>query len=188
MPLHVVSVWRLGWCRVDSTRKDVVRESNVDIERLQDILDQSYQASGGHLRTIITPERRLTALDLVERLPGMRLLVLATVTPQGVPLTSAVDGIFYRGEFWFGSAPDSLKLRQIAETAEVSVTHLPGEELSVTVHGTAHLVDLEDPIHAGFRDVAVEIYGESWNDWGDGARYARIAPRRMFTFWLPKDD
>lgn len=161
-----------------------MHETPGDLQRLQALLDESHEAGGDHLVSIITPERRLTAEQLSERLTGMRLLALATVTAGGVPLVSPVDGIFYRGEFWFGSAPTSVKFRHIAQRPAVSATHVPGEELSVTVHGNAYRVDVDDPEHEGFRDTCVEIYGEQWTEWGDGAAYARIEARRMFTFHL----
>jgi len=161
-----------------------VRETAADLARLQQLLDDSHARGGAHLRSIITDERVLTASDICDRLQGMCLLALATVSSTGVPRVSPVDGIFYRGDFWFGSAPNSLKFRHIAANPHVSATHLPGEELAVTVHGTAHPVDLTEPELADFGDACVKIYGESWRDWGDGATYARIDATHMFTFHL----
>ena len=43
----------------------------------------------------------------------MSLLALATVTSDGHPLVGPVDGIFYRGAFYFGSSPESLRSRHI---------------------------------------------------------------------------
>ena len=103
-----------------------MHETPEDIARLQDLLDRSYAAGGPHLRSTITPERRLGAAELVERLQGMRLLVVATVTADGRPLTGPVDGIFYRGAFHFGSAPESIRLRHLRARPQVSATHLPG--------------------------------------------------------------
>jgi nitroimidazol reductase NimA-like FMN-containing flavoprotein (pyridoxamine 5'-phosphate oxidase superfamily) len=157
-------------------------ETAADLERLQAVLDRSFEAGGNHLKSIITPERRMSASETAELLQGMRLLALATVTRDGRPLVGPVDGLFYRGEFWFGSSPDSVRFRHIRERPRVSATHTPSEEYSVTVHGRAEIVDLESPDLAGFRDYCVEIYGEQWNDWGDGAAYARIEAELMFTF------
>ena len=56
--------------------------------------------AGEHLRGIITGERRLSAADLAGRLPGMRLLTVATVTADGRPLAGPVDGYFLHGTFW----------------------------------------------------------------------------------------
>ena len=161
-----------------------MRETTADLDRVQGLLDRSHDAAGSHLRSIITPERRLTADEVCDRLQGMSLLALATVSSAGRPLVSPVDGIFYRGDFWFGSAPDALKFRHIEQSPYVSATHLPGEQLAITVHGTAQRVDVEQPEHAGFAEVCVEIYGDGWRDWGAGAAYARIDASHLFTFHL----
>jgi hypothetical protein len=146
-------------------------------------------AAGTHLRRIITPERRLTARDVCSRLTGMSLLALATVTADGRPLVGPVDGIFYRGAFHFGSAPDSIRFRHIRHRPWVSATHLPGEELAVTVHGRAVPIDVSSPDHAGFRqtllDIYVPRYGAEWETFLDsGPTHARIDAERMFTFHM----
>lgn len=166
-----------------------MHETEEDLARLQELLDRSHAAGGSHLRSIITPERRLNAAELVERLQGMCLLVLATVTADGRPLTGPVDGIFYRGAFHFGSSPESVRLRHIRARPQVSATHLPGEELSVTVHGTAVPVDVTDPSNAGFRQTVLDVYGPrygaEWEQFLDsGPSYLRIEAGKMFTFHM----
>jgi hypothetical protein len=170
-----------------------MQETPEDIAQLQDLLDRSHAAGGRHLRSIITPERRVNAADLVERLQGMRLLVVATVTADGRPLTGPVDGIFYRGAFHFGSAPDSFRLRHLQARPQVSATHLPGEELSVTVHGTGVPVDIKAESNAGFRktvlDIYVPRYGPEYEQFVDsGPRYIRIQADKMFTFHMPPEE
>ena len=137
-----------------------------------------------HLRSVITPERRLTAVDLTARLTGMKLLALATVNSRGAPVVGPVDGIFYRGEFWFGTSPSALRIRHIRRNPAVSATHLEGEELAVTVHGTAHIEGIPADLPGGFGEVCREIYGDAWLEWGKDAVYCRIEPRRVFTFYL----
>lgn len=166
-----------------------VQETAEDLRDLQALLDRSYEAGGPHLKEVITPERRLTAVQVCDRLQDMCLLVLATVTADGRPIAGPVDSIFYRGSFYFGSSPDSVRFRHIARRPAVSATHLPGEELSVTVHGTAHPVDVASAEHAGFRaallGVYVPRYGPGWETFVDsGPVYARIQADRMFTFHM----
>ena len=112
-----------------------MHETPDDLAALQALLDRSFERAGEHFRRITTDERRLDAAQVCERLQGMTLLVLATVTKDGRPLNGPVDGIFYRGTFYFGSAPDSVRFRHIAQRPWVSATHLPAEEFAVTVHG-----------------------------------------------------
>jgi Pyridoxamine 5'-phosphate oxidase len=163
-----------------------VHETADDLDALQRLLDSSYAAAGEHLRRIITPERRLGARTLAARLDGVRLLALATSTADGRPIVGPVDGIFYRGAFWFGSAPDSVRFRHIRARPDVSATHIDGEPFSVTVHGCAIVADVRDPALAGFRTALIEVYapryGDRWIDWAEQHPYARIDARRMFVF------
>src|SRR5919109_2058742 len=119
-----------------------MHESPADIEALQAVIDRSYASAGRHLLRIHTPERRLSAKEVVERLTGMRLLTLSTVTADCRPIVGPVDGIFYRSAFHFGSSPDSVRFRHIRTRPHVSATHVPGEEFAVTVHGRAVPVDV----------------------------------------------
>jgi len=163
-----------------------MHETPEDLARLQGLLDDSYDRAGIHLREIVTPERRLSAEQVCERLEGMRLLVVATVTADGRPITGPFDGIFYRGAFHFGSSPDSVRMRHIRQRPWVSATHLPGEELSVTVHGRATVLDMNAAENKGFRDAVLGIYvpryGEQWMTILEGGMYVRVEADRMLTF------
>jgi uncharacterized pyridoxamine 5'-phosphate oxidase family protein len=165
-----------------------MHETPDDIAALQQLIDRSYASAGPHMLRIHDPERRLSAEQLSERLTGMCLLTLATVTADGRPIAGPVDGIFYRGAFHFGSAPDSVRFRHIRKRPQVSAVHLPGEELAVSVHGRAVLVDVSAPENQEFRQTVLDIYvpryGPEWErDIMDaGASYARIEAERMFTF------
>jgi nitroimidazol reductase NimA-like FMN-containing flavoprotein (pyridoxamine 5'-phosphate oxidase superfamily) len=169
-----------------------VHETEADLAALQDLLDRSYASAGPHLLRIHTPERRLDAAGVAERLTGMRLLALATAGRDGRPVVGPVDGIFLRGSFHFGSAPDSVRARQIAARPEVSATHLPGEELAVTVHGRALPVDVGAPEGAELRrtllDVYVPRYGEDWEEFLDsGVAYWRLDAKRTYAFHMPNN-
>jgi nitroimidazol reductase NimA-like FMN-containing flavoprotein (pyridoxamine 5'-phosphate oxidase superfamily) len=166
-----------------------MHETADDLAQLQDLLDRSYATAGEHLQRIITPERRLTAAEVAERLTGMSLLSLATVTADCRPLVGPVDGVFFRGAFYFGSAPDSMRMRHLRARPQVSATHVPREELSVTVHGRAMFVDVKDPKNLEFRqallEVYVPLYGEDWEKFLDsGPVHARIDADRMYTFYM----
>jgi hypothetical protein len=166
-----------------------VHETPEDLERLQACLDASYDAAGAHLLSIHSPKRRLTAEQLAQSLTAMCLLALATVTADARPVIGAVDGIFYRGAFHFGSSPDSVRCRHIRRRPQVSAIHLPSEALAVTVHGRAvQLGDLHSPEQAGFRQTLLDIYtpryGEDWEAFLDsGPIYARIDAERVFAFF-----
>jgi uncharacterized pyridoxamine 5'-phosphate oxidase family protein len=164
-----------------------VHETADDLAALQALLDRSIDGAGAHLRSIATPERRLDARGLCERLTGMTLLALATATRDGRPLVGPVDGVFFRGAFHFGTSSDAVRWRHILARPHVSATHLPGEHLAVTVHGRAVPVDHRAAEHAALRAALLEVYvpryGPGWEEFLDsGPVYARIDAERMFTF------
>jgi nitroimidazol reductase NimA-like FMN-containing flavoprotein (pyridoxamine 5'-phosphate oxidase superfamily) len=163
-------------------------ETPEELGGLQRLLDRSAAGAGAHLSGIITGEHRLTAVQLAERLTGMRLLVVATVTADGRPLAGPVDGYFLHGSFYFSSARNSVRMRHLATRPAVSATHLPGEELAVTVHGRAELFELTDPARAELRQATLDHYvplqGPEFETWFDqlDAVGARIAADKMFTY------
>ena len=144
--------------------------------------------AGEHLRGIITGERRLSAAELAGRVQGMRLLTVATVTADGRPLAGPVDGYFLHGTFWFSSGRNSVRMRHLAARPAVSATHLPAEELAVTVHGRAELFEMRDPAGAELRRAMLDWYvprqGPEFESWLNAldAVAARIEPEKMFTF------
>src|SRR6266581_5812519 len=163
-------------------------ETAEELGNLQQLLDRSMAGAGEHLRGIITGERRLSAAELAGRLPGMRLLTVATVTADGRPLAGPVDGYFLHGSWYFSSGRNSVRMRHLAARPAVSATHLPGEQLAVTVHGRAELFDLRDPAGAELRQAMLDWYvprqGPEFETWLDqlDAVGARIAAEKMFTF------
>jgi nitroimidazol reductase NimA-like FMN-containing flavoprotein (pyridoxamine 5'-phosphate oxidase superfamily) len=167
-----------------------VLETPDEIRELQAMLDCSAASAGSHLRGIITDERRLSAEQLCARLQGMVLLVVATTTADGRPLCGPVDGYFLHGSFWFSSGRDSVRMRHLRRRHAVSATHLPGEQLAVTVHGRAELLELEGRQSAELRQAMLDHYVplqgpqfEEWLDELDGLG-ARIHAERMFTFHM----
>ncbi len=130
------------------------------------------------MREIFTEDHRLSASDLAERLVGVCVLDLGTVTAAGEPRVAPVDGLFFRGKWHFGSSPASTRFRHIEKRPAVSASHTRGEAMAVIVHGTARMVD----VAGEFRDFLLEVYGPSWAEWGGGAPYAVIEPWRMYTF------
>ena len=167
-----------------------MHETPREIEALQQLLDESAAHAGPHIREIITDDRRLNAVELCEVLQGMRLLVVATVTADGRPLVGPVDGYLVHGNFYFSSGHDSVRMRHLAKRPFVSFTHLPGEELAITVHGRAELFDIMGDEHPELRHAMLEYYlpkqGPAFEEWLNGSQSigARVIAEKIFTFRL----
>ncbi|MEU5695388.1 pyridoxamine 5'-phosphate oxidase family protein [Actinosynnema sp. NPDC020468] len=156
-----------------------MHETAADLEWLQRLLDSSYARAGAHLRSVVTPERRLHAEGVVAELGAMRVMALATTTARGEPRVGPVDGLFFRGRLHFGSGPDSARFRHVRARPAVSASVIDGERLQVTVHGRAHEVRPEGELEA----FLVGVYGaDAWRSWMGAIPWARIEPDRMIAF------
>lgn len=161
----------------------MAHETEEDLRELQRLLDESHAAAGSHLKSIFSDERRVTAAELPERLTGVQVMALATVTAKGEPRVAPVDGLFYRGHFWFGSSHESMRFRHIRARPSVSATVTHGESFAVVMHGRAVEVDPREADGGGFLAYLREVYGPGWESWyPESPPYARIEPERMFTF------
>jgi general stress protein 26 len=154
-------------------------ETPEEMQSLQALLDASMATAGPHLRDIIS-----------DRLRGMRLLVLATVTADGRPLVGPVDGYFLHGTFWFSTGRASVRVGHLTRRPACSATHLPGEELAVTVHGRAEVADLDDPANADLLQAMLDEYLPKVGlEFEQGieemdAVGIRIVPEKIFTFHM----
>ena len=168
-----------------------MHETPDELERLQQLLDTSASAAGPHLRRMFGPQRRLDATALCQRLQGLCLLVVATVTADGRPLAGPVDGYFLHGTFWFGSGRDSVRMRHLAARPAVTATYAPGQELSVTLHGRAELFDILDPAHGELRQAMLDHHlpaqGPGFETWlrKEDPIGARIVPDKILALAFP---
>jgi hypothetical protein len=168
-----------------------VHETAEELEEMQRLLDASAASAGAHLRSIVTDERRPTALELCEAMQGLCLLTVATVTADGRPLTGPVDGYLLHGSLWFSSSPDSFRMRHLARRPAVSATYLPGEELAVSVHGRAELWPFDSGEAAELRQAMLDHYvplqGPAFAEWVENleAVCARIVADKIFAFRAP---
>ncbi len=146
------------------------------------LLDASLASDNAHLVSIMTPEHRLTAEQLTSALVGMHVLVVATVTADGRPLTSCADGHFLHGRWVFTTDATSTKARHLAVRPAVSATHARGEELGVFVHGTAERLGPDHPDFAENEEHLTTHYGSSPSTWAPDIAYLRIDPRWMAAY------
>ena len=158
-------------------------ETDDDLSAIQELLDASYARAGEHLRSIWDEDSRLDARGLCEELVGVQVLDLATVTPRGEPRVAPVDGLFFRGHFWFGSADSSVRFRNIRANHAVSGAITRGlETFLVIVHGRATETDPRGADAGGFADYAREVYDFDWDAVHPTAPYARIDAKTLLAF------
>jgi Pyridoxamine 5'-phosphate oxidase len=164
-----------------------MHETDDDLSALQALLDASYARAGEHLRSIWGEDSRLDARGLCAELVGVQVLDLGTVTPRREPRVSPVDGLFFRGHFWFGSADNSTRFRNIRANPAVSgAIHRGLETFLVIVHGRAVETDPRGPGAGGFADYVRDVYDFDWDAAHPTAPYARIDAQTLLAFKRPE--
>jgi len=159
-------------------------ESEAEIAALQALLDRSYERAGAHTRSIITPERRLSARQLVAYLQGTRHVAVGTVTSKGEPRVAPVDGHFLHGRFYFGTSENALRIQHLRRNRAISLCHVVGDEIGVVVHGRAVLLGGEGPEAKELRDHYARAYGSDPESWAEGIAWVRVEAQIMTTFAL----
>jgi hypothetical protein len=163
-------------------------ETEAELAGLQQLLDQSFRVSSPHLSAIMTEPRRLDAHRLVRELDGVCGLNVATVTAQGEPRVSAVDGHFLHGRWYFTTDPTAVKARQLAARPAISAAYTPRDGLGVFCHGQAHRLE---PGAAEFDELDRHwtlMYGASFGSLTDGIAYLRIDPSWLVGFAMTDDE
>ena len=175
-----------------------MHETVEDLAELQRLLDESFASAGDHLRSIFGQHPRSSAEDLAGALTGIFVINLAVVTANCEPLVAPVDGLFYRGRLWFGLPPRSQRTRHLRARPAASATYMEGElgdpgGLCLIVHGTAQRVVYGHPLHDGYAEYALGLYGLPYDP--DKARdpdppdfTGFIDPRRIYAAGFARSD
>ena len=94
-----------------------------------------------------------------------------------------MDGLFYRGHFWFGSAENSTRFRNIRANQAMSGVVTRGlETFLVIVHGRAIETDPRGAEAEGFAAYPRELYDFDWDAVHPTSPYARIEAATMLAF------
>jgi hypothetical protein len=163
-------------------------ESDDERQSLQQLLDRSFSNSSEHLQAIMTPPRRLNADRLIAQLDGVCILNVATVTAQGEPRISAVDGHFLHGHWYFTTDGRAVKARQLAARAAVSAAYTPRDGLGVFCHGRASRLELTSAEFDQLNEQWALMYGASFDTVTDDVAAFRIDPSWLVGFSMTEAE
>ena len=163
-------------------------ETAEELTALQELLDRSHTGATDHLRGIINDDRRLTAPDLVALLTGMKVISVATVTAQGHPRISAMDGHFLHASWSFSTSGTAAKARHMHVRPDVSVAHIDHEEMAVFSHGRVEEMAESDSDWSETLDHWTSYYGSSPLTWGEHIVLYRYQPHWMVGYAWKRDE
>jgi hypothetical protein len=130
----------------------------------------------------MTPQRRLTAGQVVQYLQGIKHVSLGTVTARGEPRVAPLDAYFVHGRFVVSTGGRSMRLRHMRARPAVSLSHVVGDDVAVVVNGRAVIIEHGDSEAADLDRIATGLYGSSPFSWGEGVVFIRVEPDAMFAY------
>ena len=157
-------------------------ESPDEIAELQRLFDATLSRANEHMLSIVTPDRRLTARQVVAYLQGTRQVAFATVTIRGEPRVSPLDSHFIHGRFTMGTGGGAARLRNLRANPACSATYMEGERIAVVVNGAVEWLSRDHPDHHEIHGIWTAIYGLDPYDLAEGVTLFRIAPTSMWAF------
>lgn len=156
-------------------------ETADELVALQELLDRSFAAGGNHLGSIVTAERRLSAVQVANYLQGVKHVSFATVSSKCEPFVSPLDGWFVHGQFIVSTGGNAIRARHVRHNSAVSLAHVVGDDIGIWVHGRARIAAKGDPLVDEYDRVATMTYGSSPFSWGDVV-VMPIEARVMFAY------
>ena len=177
---------QFGTMSAGSTQR--MLESAADIEGLQRLFDAHLARANPHMRSIVTPARRLNARQVVRYMTGTRHVALATVTSKGEPRVSPLDSVFIRGRFTLGTAEQATKIGHLRRNPACSVVHMDGDRVAVVVNGDAEWIRHDHADHDEVHRVWTETYQSDPYSWGDQIVFFRVEPRSMWAYASQPDE
>jgi uncharacterized pyridoxamine 5'-phosphate oxidase family protein len=157
-------------------------ESDEDVRELQALMDRTFARANPHLASIVKPERRLSAQQVVRYLQGTKHVAFATVNERGEPRVAPLDGVFIRGRFTVSTGGSAARLRHLRGNPACSAAHMDGDTVGIVVHGHATLIGRGDEGAGEIEPVWREIYDSSPFDWGEDVTFMRIEPTSMWAY------
>jgi uncharacterized pyridoxamine 5'-phosphate oxidase family protein len=150
-------------------------------------MDETMAHANAHMSSIVTPDRRLSARQVVAYLQGTRHVAFATTNSRGEPRVSPLDSLFIHGRFYVGTATGAHRVRHLRANPACSAVYMEGERVAVTANGHVRWIERDGPDDEQLRLVWTQVYGSDPYDMGDVV-FFRIEPTSMWAFALhPKE-
>jgi hypothetical protein len=159
-----------------------VFETEAEVRELQRLFDATLGRANDHMLSIVTPDRRLSARQVVAYLQGTKHVAMATVTPKGEPRVSPLDALFIHGRFTMGTGGGAARIRNLRANPACSAVHMDGERIAVVVNGVVEWIGREHPDHHQVISAWIATYGGSPYELGPDVTLFRIVPASMWAF------
>lgn len=155
---------------------------------MQRLLDATLSRANPHMLSIVTPQRRLSARQVVAYLRGTKHVAFATVTPLGEPRVAPLDALFIHGRFVMGTDGGAARVANLRVNPACSAAHIDGDRVAVVANGTVEWIRRDHPDHGEIHSTWSAAYGMDPYEMGGEVVFFRIAPGSMWAFASHPDE
>src|SRR5688572_9334417 len=157
-----------------------MRETAPDMEFLQRLMDETLAHITPHMASIVTPEKRLRASQVVRYLHGSKYVAFGSVTPGGEPRVSPLDSVFVRGRFTLSTDSSAERVANLRHNPACSLVHMVNDAVAVVVNGSVEWIMRDHPAHDEIHSIWASEYESDPYSWGDGIVLFRVEPAAMW--------
>jgi pyridoxamine 5'-phosphate oxidase-like protein len=166
-----------------------LRESPIDLQRLQALLDDSFTRASAFLRSSFEmPEHSLSAMQLAAHLQGTLTVALATVSAKGEPRVAPINAFFLRGQFYVPTVAEATRAQHLSRRPGASLTYFEGTALAVIAHGQAKVIGADDPDFTELDATQVAVGNQSVSEWECHGVYLQLRAGSLYTFARQPDS
>ncbi|HSK93404.1 MAG TPA: pyridoxamine 5'-phosphate oxidase family protein [Candidatus Angelobacter sp.] len=155
-------------------------ETDAETAELQQLIDRTMRTANPHMRSIVSPERRLTARQVTTYLQGTKHVVFATID-EDEPRASPLDALFIHGRFTMSTGRRAAKVRHLRANPACSAVHMDGDRVAVVVNGRVEWLERDHPDHDVVHRAWTAQYGSDPYTWGDVV-FFRVQPVTMWAY------
>ena len=165
-----------------------MRETAEDLEFLQRLMDDSLADISPHMASIVTPDKRLRASQVVRYLEGVKYVAFGSVTPAGEPRVSPLDSLFVRGRFTLSTDTSAARVANLRHNPACSLVHMIGDSVAIVVHGRVEWITRNHPHHGEIHSMWTTEYDADPYSWGSGIVLLRVEPAAMWAYAQRPND
>jgi general stress protein 26 len=165
-----------------------MRETAADIEFLQRLMDETLADISPHMASIVTPDKRLRASQVVRYLDGIKYVAFGSVTPAGEPRVSPLDSVLVRGRFTLSTDSSAARVVNLRHNPACSLVHMVGDAVAIVVHGRVEWITRDHADHDEIHSIWTSAYDSDPYSWGNDIVLFRADPAAMWAYAQRPND
>ena len=165
-----------------------MRETASDVEFLQRLMDETLADISPHMASIVSPDKRLRASQVVRYLQGIKYVAFASVTPAGEPRVSPLDSVLVRGRFTLSTDSSAARVANLRQNPACSLVHMVGDAVAIVVHGRVEWIDRSHADYDEIHSAWTSAYGSDPHSWGNDIVLFRAEPAAMWAYGQNPND